>query len=60
MTSLYGLVPVYTVYLENLHVLSDSIRAIVVGGASVVLVIVLQARAKGHRLFVRHDKKDTR
>ncbi len=53
---LYGLVPPYIVYADNLGILSDSSRAWAIGGMSVVTCIVLFARKRGHVLFSRHRK----
>ena len=54
-TSLYALVPVYVVYIDNLGLLTTSTRVFAAGGMLFVTACALVVRKKGDKLFCRYD-----
>ena len=59
VTSLYGLLPVYIVYIDNLGLLTSPVRLFAIGGMLFVTVCAGSARASGRKLFSRYKDRDT-
>jgi prepilin-type N-terminal cleavage/methylation domain-containing protein len=58
--SLYGLVPVYMIYIDSLGYLTIVSRVTAVGGMMFVSSCLLYARKKNYKLFNRHPETQTR